>query len=131
MPGDSSMTDVVLLNAGPLGMVSHPRASVDIVEWLASLVASGVRVMIPEIADYELRRELLPVGRSRGVERLDQLRVSLEFVPITSEAMLLASGCGVLVSSLHRRRESPDVTPVRRRLLPEGFSACAGPAVVC
>ncbi len=66
MPGVSSMTDVVLLDAGPLGMVSHPRASVDSVEWLASLVASGVRVMIPEIADYEVRRELLRVGRIRA-----------------------------------------------------------------
>ncbi len=53
------MTDVVLLDAGPLGMVSHPRASVDIVEWLARLVASGMQVLIPEVADYELRRELL------------------------------------------------------------------------
>ncbi len=85
------MTDVVLLDAGPLGMVSHPRASVDVVEWLARLVASDVHVMIPEVADYEVRRELLRVGRSRSVERLDQLRVSLGFVPITSEAMLRAA----------------------------------------
>lgn len=34
------MTDVILLDAGPLGMISHPRASVDIVEWLARLVTS-------------------------------------------------------------------------------------------
>jgi predicted nucleic acid-binding protein len=85
------MTDIVLLDAGPLGMVSHPRASVDSVEWLASLVASGVRVMIPEIADYEVRRELLRVGRIRGIERLDQLRVRLGFVPITSDAILRAA----------------------------------------
>ncbi len=85
------MTDVVLLDAGPLGMVSHPRASVAIVEWLARLVAAGIPVMIPEIADFEVRRELLRVGRRRGVERLDQLRVGLEFVPITSDAMLRAA----------------------------------------
>ncbi len=53
------MTEVVLLDAGPLGMDSHPRASVAIVEWLARLVAAGIPVMIPEIADYEVRRELL------------------------------------------------------------------------
>ena len=85
------MTDVVLLDAGPLGMVSHPRASVAIVEWLARLVAAGIPVMIPEIADYEVRRELLRAGRRRGVERLDQLRMGLGFVPITSDAMLCAA----------------------------------------
>jgi predicted nucleic acid-binding protein len=87
------MTDVVLLDAGPLGMVSHPRASVDIVEWLARLVSSGIEVMIPEVADYEVRRELLRAGRKRGVERLDELRVGLGFVPITSDAMLRAAAC--------------------------------------
>ena len=64
-----SMTDVVLLDAGPLGMISHPRASGEIVEWVASLVVSGVEVLIPEVADYEVRRELLHAGRGRGIAR--------------------------------------------------------------
>jgi predicted nucleic acid-binding protein len=72
-------------------MISHPRASVDIVEWLARLVGSGVRVLIPEVADYEVRRELLRAGRRRSIERLDQLRVGLGFVPISSDAMLRAA----------------------------------------
>ena len=53
------MHDVVLLDAGPLGMVRHPHASADAVAWLAGLVAGGVQILIPEIADYEVRRELL------------------------------------------------------------------------
>ena len=85
------MTDAVLLDAGPLGMISHPRASGDIVEWLARLVASGVPVLIPEVADYEVRRELLRAGRGPGIQRLDELRVNLGFVPITSDAMLRAA----------------------------------------
>jgi predicted nucleic acid-binding protein len=85
------MTDVVLLDAGPLGMISHPRASVDIVEWLARLVATGLPVLIPEVADYEVRRELLRAGRRRSIERLNELRVGLGFVPITSDAMLRAA----------------------------------------
>jgi hypothetical protein len=36
------MNDVVLLDAGPREMVSHPRASADAVAWLAGLVAGGV-----------------------------------------------------------------------------------------
>ena len=61
------MSDVVRLDAGPLGMISHPRATAEIVTWLARLVAARVEVLIPEIADYEVRRELLRVGSTRGI----------------------------------------------------------------
>lgn len=85
------MSDVVLLDAGPLGMISHPRATVEIVTWLARLLASKVEVLIPEITDYEVRRELLRVGSTRGVERLNDLKTTLGFIAITSEAMLQAA----------------------------------------
>ena len=85
------MADIVLLDAGPLGMISHPRPTSEIVTWLAQLVASGVEVLVPEIADYEVRRELLRAGRSKGVQRLDQLKISLGYLPITTEAMLKAA----------------------------------------
>jgi predicted nucleic acid-binding protein len=85
------MIDAVVLDSGPLGMISHPRASAEIVQWLARLVGSGVEVLIPEVADYEVRRELLRAGRERGIERLDSLRESLSFVPISSDAMLRAA----------------------------------------
>jgi predicted nucleic acid-binding protein len=85
------MADVVLLDAGPLGMISHPRVSQGIATWLARLVPRGIEVLVPEIADYEVRRELLRAGRTKGVERLTELRRTLGFVPITSEAMLRAA----------------------------------------
>jgi len=85
------MHDVVLLDAGPLGMISHPRAKIEIVSWLATLIASGVQVQVPEIADYEVRRELLRAGRQKGIKRLNELKVVLGFVPITSNAMLRAA----------------------------------------
>jgi hypothetical protein len=85
------MADVVLLDAGPLGLIAHPRPHTDIIVWLANLVAAGVDCMIPEIADYEVRRELLRAGRRKGIERLDDLRTHLGFVPITSIAMMQAA----------------------------------------
>lgn len=85
------MAKVVLLDAGPLGMVSHPRPTSEIAAWLARLVVAGVTVLVPEIADYEVRRELLRAGRSKGVKRLDQLKVSLGYLPITTEAILRAA----------------------------------------
>lgn len=85
------MADVVLLDAGPLGMISHPRVSQEIATWLVRLVSTGTEILVPEIADYEVRRELLRAGGAKGVERLTELRTTLGFVPITSEAMLQAA----------------------------------------
>ena len=45
--------------------------------WLAGLISAGIEVRVPEIADYEVRRELLRVGSTRGIERLDELKVTL------------------------------------------------------
>ncbi|MFN0169100.1 MAG: type II toxin-antitoxin system VapC family toxin [Bryobacteraceae bacterium] len=85
---------IVLLDAGPLGMITNPRSSPeneDCKNWLASLAYKGIEVMIPEIADYEVRRELLRAGKERGLGRLDALRAMLGFAPITSPVMLRAA----------------------------------------
>jgi hypothetical protein len=87
------MTRVVLLDAGPLGMVTHPRAEQnrDVTQWLKRLLSSSVSVLIPEIADYEVRRELLRTKRNKGVQRLDDLKRTIGYLPITTEAMLRAA----------------------------------------
>ena len=85
------MTNVVLLDAGPLGMISHPRPTSEIIAWLAELLGAGVEVRIPEIADFEVRRELIRAGRAKGIARLDRLKSSLGYVPITTEAMITAA----------------------------------------
>ena len=85
---------IVALDAGPLGLATNPRgthASLRCNQWLTDLLAQGARVVIPEIADYEVRRELLRAGRSRGLRHLDQMNASLRYLPITTEAMLLAA----------------------------------------
>ena len=46
---------------------------------------------IPEIADYELRRELLRLNFSDSVSRLDALNTVIGYVPITTAAMLKAA----------------------------------------
>jgi hypothetical protein len=38
------MPDVVLLDAGPLGMASHPRPSAEILAWMSRLFAAGVEL---------------------------------------------------------------------------------------
>jgi predicted nucleic acid-binding protein len=58
---------------------------------LQDKLARGVRVVIPEIADYELRRELIRAGKSKGLARLDALGSTLEYLAITTAAMRKAA----------------------------------------
>jgi hypothetical protein len=50
-------------------------------------VGGGDRLVVPEIADYEVRRELIRAGRDLGVARLDALCRGLGYAPITTEVM--------------------------------------------
>ena len=87
------MSMIVLLDAGPLGMITNPRSSPEnqaCKSWLAKLAYNGVEV-IPEIAYYELRGELLRAGKDRGLGRLDALKGMLGYAPITTPVMLKAA----------------------------------------
>ncbi|MBI2567211.1 MAG: nuclease [Candidatus Schekmanbacteria bacterium] len=85
------MSRVVLLDAGPLGMVAHPRGNPEIGAWLRRLVRTATVVAVPEVADYEVRRELLRADKPKSIERLDTLKMSLRYLPITTEVMLQAA----------------------------------------
>lgn len=88
------MTRIVLLDAGPLGALCNPRASPATLRhrrWLDALVALGVVVLVPEIADYEVRRELLRLGNRAALQRLNRLLMTLGYLPITTAAMFQAA----------------------------------------
>ena len=85
---------IVLLDAGPLGMISNPNASITnsaCYQWVESLVLNGDEVLVPEIADYEVRRELLRAQKTHGLARLDILKNSLGYLPLTTSVMLKAA----------------------------------------
>lgn len=85
------MSMIVLLDTGPLGMITHPRKNPEIKVWLQRIIAVGTVVLIPEIADYEVRRELLRVGSTIGIKRLDALKAEIGYVALTTEMMLKAA----------------------------------------
>ena len=85
------MGRVILLDAGPLGLLAHLRKNRDIIPWLQNLLLSNIEAKIPEIADYEVRRELLRLELRKGIIRLNELKNELAFVPITSDIMLRAA----------------------------------------
>lgn len=88
------MGRLIALDSGPLGMISSPHNRPRMAackRWARDLMAAGVRVLVPEIADYEVRRELVRVGATAGVAGLDRLKVGFEYLPITTAAMLRAA----------------------------------------
>ncbi|MCW6052104.1 nucleic acid-binding protein [Lyngbya sp. CCAP 1446/10] len=89
------MSKIVLLDSGPLGIVTNPKAASPLYQegklWLQSLPLKGYIVMLPEIADYEVRRELIRAGKLASIKRLDELKAEIPYRPLTSEVMLLAA----------------------------------------
>jgi hypothetical protein len=89
------MSLIVVLDSGPLGLLSNPRDIAETREgfrWLEDLLKGGSRIILPEIADYEVRRELIRAGCLRGIARLDWLGETLEYSPITTEILRQAAG---------------------------------------
>lgn len=102
---------IIALDANPVGMVASPVGrirSVGCQQWAWGLLAAGVRVIVPEIADYEVRRELIRRGATTSIVRLDQLKVLLEYVPITTDIMLLAAELWARARKAGRPTASPD-----------------------
>ena len=82
----------VVLDASPLGLIAYAKASpvaADCVRWLTAFLDAGVSIYVPEIADYEVRRELLRGGLSAGLARLDALIATsgITYVPLSTAAM--------------------------------------------
>src|SRR5438067_9231968 len=87
------MSGAVVLDSGPLGLLAKRRGHSEEVstchEWLRRLTELGTTFYIPEIADYEVRRELLRMNHVAGVTRLDVLCHVATYMPITTEAIRL------------------------------------------
>ena len=88
------MERIIVLDSGPLSLACKPRGRPEADRcraWLNIHLAAGVRVIAPEIADYEVRRELLRVGATAGIARLEALESRLVFDPITTAIMKQAA----------------------------------------
>lgn len=103
---------IVALDASPTSLLTQRRgvAEADACRaWAASLVAAGVTVVVPAVADYEVRRELLRAGKSKSVARLDALRSNpaVLYLPMTDAA--LTHGASLWADA--RRRGLPTADP--------------------
>ena len=88
------MRRIVVLDSGPLGQLANPFYSPENARcnhWLQSLLANRILVVLPEVADYEVRRELIRAARTRSVRRLDNLKRLLTYEPLTTATILKAA----------------------------------------
>ena len=68
------MSLLILLDAGPLGLLTNPARSAEaraILQWTEAVLAAGHRILVPAITDYEVRRELERARKMNGLARLD------------------------------------------------------------
>ncbi|MFP5319810.1 MAG: nucleic acid-binding protein [Acidimicrobiia bacterium] len=77
---------LLVLDSGPLGLLSNPTSSGEaraIREWAFHVLGTGAaRLVVPEISDYEVRRELLRADKPNGLRRLDELGRGFHYEPL-------------------------------------------------
>ncbi len=84
---------IILLDSGPLGLITNPRGGTEAQAckaWLQTLAPSGHIAPVPEIIDYEHRREPL-AGLTQAIMRLDGIKAVGAYVPVSEEAYLRAA----------------------------------------
>lgn len=91
------MSRAIVLDTGPLGLVTKRRglAEADAMRaWVVACLTAGAQILVPEIADYEVRRELLRAGNAAAVARLDTFNADEpdRYLPLTTAAIRLAAG---------------------------------------
>lgn len=88
------MSKIILLDSAPVGLITNPKATplaVQCQQWFLNLAQRGFEFVLPEIIDYEIRRELLRGNKLSGIRKLEQLKSELIYLPITTEVMLKAA----------------------------------------
>jgi len=94
---------LIALDACPLGDLVSPRDNPytrKVRSWMRSHIDVGDDFLLPEIADYEVRRNDIletlsdrigPCESYKALYLLDQLKSEIEYLPLTTEAMRQAA----------------------------------------
>ncbi len=89
------MLHAVALDSSPLGLVTQKAGKSSGGDacrlWMEGLLTQGIKIYVPKIADYEVRREMLRAGKPTSVLRLDRLKQLARYVPLTTSVMLEAA----------------------------------------
>lgn len=90
------MSRVILLDTGPLGLLTNPKKSPEAVAatyWAMNIMAAGHQIIVPAIADFEVRRELERAGKTKGLAQLDAFNIATpgRYLPLSDRALRLAA----------------------------------------
>jgi predicted nucleic acid-binding protein len=90
------MSRTIFLDTGPLGVLTNPKKppdTLDALRWAANHIRAGNQLMVPSIADYEVRRELERLKGATGIASLDAWNSipTDRYVSLTDSALRLAS----------------------------------------
>jgi hypothetical protein len=68
------MSKTIFLDTGVLGLMTNPNKSqevLDCLQWAVDMLNAGHHFIVPSIADYEVRRELIRAGKTNGIVLLN------------------------------------------------------------
>ena len=108
------MARLILLDSGPLGLIVRApskRQVVRCITWLNTISANGATVVIPEIAHYEVRRELFrirAVGSLRRLEYYLDPSGGLIHLTLSTDAMIKGAEFWALLRQSGIPTSSPD-----------------------
>ena len=88
------MSKAILLDTGPLGLATNPKGGQDTFAcnlWMRNKVRQGTEIVISEIADYEVRRELIRANKLRGLRKLNEFKIEFSYLPLSATTMLFAA----------------------------------------
>lgn len=87
------MPRILALDSGPLGQLTHPdkHRYPDLQRWFTAQGQAGAIFLIPEISDFEVRRNFILENRTQSLRNLDALMKAAVYLPITTDDMRLAA----------------------------------------
>ena len=65
----------IFLDTGPLGIATNPKEpplTLELLRWATRHMREGNTFLVPAMADYEVRRELVRLGRTSSIRELDR-----------------------------------------------------------
>ena len=83
----------VLFDSSPLGTLSNPDQTPEVIAisaWAADCDDAGHALYVPEVIDYEIRRELVRAGKSRrrGQPTSDPKKLDIDVI-LAAQVLLL------------------------------------------
>ncbi len=105
------MSRISILDATPAGLACKEPEDDEaglFRAWMYKELFAGNLVVIPEIADYEVRRSLILNGASKFIQRLDELYIwskdipSITYLPINARSMRIAAELWAQARREHR-----------------------------